>query len=319
MISSRGHVVGVGDVPARTQPTARSEGGGHDTQEGDGVEGAQGHHRERMVEVGLGRDGERPCADEGVRVGVLADREHPVVDRGSSRRSAPRTGGGRGRSGATTCRRRPRRTGRGWPSASASPGARPGPRRRRRSRRRRGRGSSDRWPPRARCGGWRRRPGRRAAPPWPRSGRRAGRASGRRRSSSRRAAWPARWSVPASPLAASFSVPSPPSTATTSMPSAAAPRASRVAWPRRVVSATVTSWSAASALAMTTRPRAVTDEAEALTMSRTRTRPATVAERRRLDGPRRPAGAANLALSRLSVENDAHERRRLRQADPGPG
>ena len=53
--------------------------------------------------------------------------------------------------------------------------------------------------------------------------------------------------VPASPLAASLSVPSPPSTTTASTPSAAAPWARREAWPRRLVSATVTSWSAASA------------------------------------------------------------------------
>jgi hypothetical protein len=48
-------------------------------------------------------------------------------------------------------------------------------------------------------------------------------------------------SVPASPLAASFRVPSPPSTTTASVPVAAAPRARREAWPRRLVSAVVTS------------------------------------------------------------------------------
>ncbi len=42
-----------------------------------------------------------------------------------------------------------------------------------------------------------------------------------------------------------------------------------MAWPRRLVSATVTSWSADSAFWMTTLPRAVTDEAEELTMSST--------------------------------------------------
>src|SRR5256885_8399513 len=72
-------------------------------------------------------------------------------------------------------------------------------------------------------------------------------------------------SVPARPLAASLSVPSPPMATTTSTPSLAAPWARRVAWPRRLVSETVRSWSAARALAMTTRARAVTDDAEAFT------------------------------------------------------
>ena len=40
-----------------------------------------------------------------------------------------------------------------------------------------------------------------------------------------------------------------------------------VACPRRLVSVTVTSWSAESAFWMTTRPRAVTDEADELTSS----------------------------------------------------
>ena len=75
--------------------------------------------------------------------------------------------------------------------------------------------------------------------------------------------------VPARPLAASFMVPSPPSTTTTSVPSVAAAWASRMAWPRRLVSARVTSWSADRALWITTRPRAVTDEAEEFTSSST--------------------------------------------------
>jgi hypothetical protein len=66
-----------------------------------------------------------------------------------------------------------------------------------------------------------------------------------------------------------LSVPSPPSTTTTSTPDAAAPWARRVAWPRRLVSATVTSWSAESALPMTTRLRGVTDAALELTSSKT--------------------------------------------------
>ena len=55
------------------------------------------------------------------------------------------------------------------------------------------------------------------------------------------------------------------------MPSTAAPWARRVAWPRRLVSARVTSWSAESAFWMTTRPRAVTDEADELTSRSTLT------------------------------------------------
>ena len=54
---------------------------------------------------------------------------------------------------------------------------------------------------------------------------------------------------------------------------AAAPWARRVAWPRRLVSATVTSWSADSAFRITTRLRAVTDDAEELTSSSTFRRP----------------------------------------------
>ncbi len=77
-------------------------------------------------------------------------------------------------------------------------------------------------------------------------------------------------SDPARPLAASLRVPSPPSTTTTSVPSWAAPRARRSAWPRRLVSARVTSKSAARALWITTQARAVTDDAVALTMSRMR-------------------------------------------------
>src|SRR5439155_9500649 len=75
-------------------------------------------------------------------------------------------------------------------------------------------------------------------------------------------------SLPASPLAASLRVPSPPRTTTASKPTAAASWASRVALPRRVVSATVTSWSADRALRITTRARAVTADAEVLTIRR---------------------------------------------------
>ena len=122
-------------------------------------------------------------------------------------------------------------------------------------------------------------PARRAAPRWPRSGRWAGRWCGRTRWSTRRAAGPARTWFPARPLAASLSVPSPPSTTTTSTPVAAAPWASRVAWPRRLVSATVTSWSADRALPMTTRLRGVTDEASEFTSSSTFTAAGTYCTR----------------------------------------
>ena len=80
---------------------------------------------------------------------------------------------------------------------------------------------------------------------------------------------PARTSVRASPLAASLRVPSPPSTTTTSVPLLAALWARRVAWPRRLVSASVTSWSADSAFWITTRLRAVTDDADEFTSSST--------------------------------------------------
>ena len=82
-------------------------------------------------------------------------------------------------------------------------------------------------------------------------------------------------SEPASPLMASLRVPSPPSTATTSQPSPTAPWARREAWPRRLVAARVTSWSAASAFWITTWVRAVTDEAWGFTSRRT-FRPTTI-------------------------------------------
>src|SRR5688500_4612212 len=75
--------------------------------------------------------------------------------------------------------------------------------------------------------------------------------------------------VRARPLAASLSVPSPPRTTTTSVPLPAACCARRVACPRRLVSAKVTSWSADSAFWITTRLRAVTDDADEFTSSST--------------------------------------------------
>ena len=72
--------------------------------------------------------------------------------------------------------------------------------------------------------------------------------------------------VPARPSAASLSVPSPPRTTTTSTPSSAAPRAMRVAWPRRDVSSTSSLWSAPSTRWTSTRRRAVTAVAVSLTM-----------------------------------------------------
>ena len=119
----------------------------------------------------------------------------------------------------------------------------------------------------------------------PRSGRWAGRSCGRRRSSIRRAGRPApcrcrpaRW-PPRSACRRRRG------TTTTSTPSLAAPWASRVAWPRRFVSAMVTSWSADSAFWITTRPRAVTDEADELTTSSSALPRPTVSQLRRRCAP----------------------------------
>ena len=97
---------------------------------------------------------------------------------------------------------------------------------------------------------------------------------------------------------------------TTSVPAAAAPMASRVAWPRRVVSASVTSWSALSALRITTRARAVTDDADELTSSSTFTTRPTLGE------PDAAVPPQDLSPHGLSADNRAHERRCLREADP---
>ena len=78
-------------------------------------------------------------------------------------------------------------------------------------------------------------------------------------------------SVCSSPVAASFSVPSPAYTATTSNGRAVAARARSMAWPRRDVSATSTSCSAARMLRMALRLRGVTDDAVGLTSRSTRT------------------------------------------------
>ena len=53
------------------------------------------------------------------------------------------------------------------------------------------------------------------------------------------------------------------------MLSLAAPCASRVAWPRRLVAATSSRWSADRAFWITIRVRAVTDEADGFTIRRT--------------------------------------------------
>ena len=79
-----------------------------------------------------------------------------------------------------------------------------------------------------------------------------------------------------------------------STPSTIAARASSVAWPRRSVRATLTSWAPESSLAMTTRLRAVTDEAVELAMSRIfkapeATGPGPVPKERRRDGWGEPA------------------------------
>ena len=77
--------------------------------------------------------------------------------------------------------------------------------------------------------------------------------------------------VPAAPVATSLSVPSPPKPTTTSTPRRAASWAKRVAWPRRLVSTISTSLPVLRMRWTTTVLRAVTDEAKALTTSRTRT------------------------------------------------
>ena len=79
-------------------------------------------------------------------------------------------------------------------------------------------------------------------------------------------------SVPAMPVATSLSVPSPPKPTTTSTLRRAASEAKRVAWPRRLVSTSSTSWSRARRRCTTTVLRAVTDVANELTMSRMRKR-----------------------------------------------
>ena len=221
------------------QPVAAAERRGGD-RAGSGRSPSSGSSRSTRPRssVASGRDVERSVAEERVRVRVEAQREVAVVDRVPSRRVHARSAAGRfGRSGGTRWRTPRRRTADGRRSASARAAldlgdhrgvvahadveqevpavdpAEPDP--------------ADRVCGRARRAGHRS----------PRSGRWAGRSCGRTRSSSRRAARPAPSSVPARPLAASLSVPSPPSTTTTSVPSAAAPCASRVAWPRRFVSA----------------------------------------------------------------------------------
>src|SRR4051794_12169340 len=141
-------------------------------------------------------------------------------------------------------------------------------------------------------------------------------------------------SLPASPLATSFKVPSPPRQTTTSTPSLAAPCASRVAWPRRFVSARVTVWSADSAFWITTRPRAVTDEADAFTTSSSRTwgeaislhapGVASLLPPACRPGPTLalPGPASSPGFGRVGVDSGniaRYEYRRLRQADTRPG
>ena len=80
-------------------------------------------------------------------------------------------------------------------------------------------------------------------------------------------------SLPARPLTASLRVPSPPRATTTSTPLAAASWAKRVAWPRRLVSTVVTSWSAPRACWIMTVDRALTEDAKELTINNRRTDP----------------------------------------------
>src|SRR5512132_1600961 len=105
--------------------------------------------------------------------------------------------------------------------------------------------------------------------------------------------------VPARPSAVSLSVPSPARTATASTPSSAAPRAMRVAWPRRDVSSTSSLWSAPSTRWTSTRRRAVTAVAVSLTISRRRMGP----DRTRAYHPA-VAGAASRQTDALSALTD---------------
>src|SRR3954452_7421040 len=113
--------------------------------------------------------------------------------------------------------------------------------------------------------------------------------------------------LPAIPLAASFSVPSPPNTATTSTPRDAASCAKRVAWPRRLVSTVATSATAPSACCNRTVLRAVTDDANEFTIN---------SSRKAFDGT---TSLVAFGLVAAVGQNGRHERRRLREADPGPG
>ena len=80
---------------------------------------------------------------------------------------------------------------------------------------------------------------------------------------------PSAVSLPAIPVATSLRVPSPPNPMTTSTPRRAASWAKRVAWPRRFVSTTWTSWFRLRRRWTTTVLRAVTDDANELTTNRT--------------------------------------------------
>ena len=233
----------------------------------------EGRQRERVSQPGFGGDDERPRPEVGVRRRLRDDREvarlrsrSPVSSVDVEARACC------GRSGGTRSRTRRRRAADATRSASARRTARPGGSRPRRSRARCGTGTGGRSTrPRpirverapferrraacsvastgssgtpsvrgvhvGRAAGERRERGARCRP-----GRRPPRSACRRRRARRR-----RRSRRSRPRCAS-----------------------RVAWPRRDVSATSTSWCAASILRISTRLRAVTDDAVAFTSRRTR-------------------------------------------------
>ena len=114
--------------------------------------------------------------------------------------------------------------------------------------------------------------GRRGARRSPRWDRWSSRWCGRRRWSTRPGSTPRAQSVPASPLAASLSVPSP-AEDDDGLRAGRRPRPGPAGWrgPAGWSRPAVTSWSAASDFWITTRARAVTDEAEALTIRSSRT------------------------------------------------
>ena len=234
-------------------------------------ERAQRDHREAAVERGLGRQVQRPVAQVRVRVRVEADREVAVVDH----RAVGVVDGEAGAAavvvadpGVEAGVHEQRVTGVALQAGRAAPPGRPPPRR---TPSRRGTGSSGRSPPRGRRGGCcclRQRAEQVAGglDRVVRAARSCGRTRwstrpGARRARARRAGQPVGRLVERAVAAEHHD----------DLRAGGSRRPARggCAWPRRLVSATVTSWSADSAFWITTRLRAVTDDADELTSSST--------------------------------------------------